>query len=393
MTAVALLVPLAGAAQAAAAAPPTSPPAATAPSAALPAPAGDAPPGHDDDTVLVRFRPVLTEPGQEQVVAESGAQLGKDVGASGWTRVDTAGRDPEQVRAELARDPAVAEAELDPVRTTLATPNDPLYARQAGLGALRLPAAWDVTTGSTSTVIAVLDTGVDARHPDLAGRVLPGTDVVNRDGDPADDNGHGTGVAGVAAANAGNGVGVAGVDWKARVLPVKVLGSTGQGRDSDIAEGMRWAVDRGATVINLSLGGGGRSGVLTDAVEYALGRGVVVVAAAGNTGMQEESFPAAIPGVIAVAATDNSGAPATFSTTGPWVDVAAPGTGVATLGLSWSRSSYVAMTGTSFAAPLVSGVVGLVQARHPDWDAGRVHEWLRSTARDVAARGFDTRTG
>jgi subtilisin family serine protease len=215
--------------------------------------------------------------------------------------------------------------------------------------------AWDITRGSPSTVIGVLDTGVDPQHPDLARQLVAGHDFVDGGNDTADDNWHGTAVAGVAAA-APSADGLT-VSYCARcsIMPVKVLDADERGSDDTIARGITWAVDHGARVLNLSFNGDGESPALARALRYATMRRVVVVAAAGNEGARRPSFPAADPNVIGVAATDAADEVYPWSNRGAWVTVAAPGEQDATL----RGGSYFSFLGTSAAAPAVSGTAAL----------------------------------
>jgi subtilisin family serine protease len=272
------------------------------------------------------------------------------------------------------------------------TPDDPRFADQEeALRAVRLPGAWDTTTGSRYAVIAVLDTGVDLDHPDLARKLLPGYDAVQHDGAPDDDSGHGTFVAGVAAASTDNGQGIAGAAPRSRLLPVKVLDASGNGADSDVIEGMEWAVTHGADVINLSLGGPRPSAALDQAVRSAVDRNVVVVAAAGNDGTTEPWYPAASPGAIGVGATDAGGEElAWFSNAGESVDVVAPGMGITS---TTRNAGYATGNGTSFAGPLVTGTVALVRALHPTLTAAAVAARVVGTSQDVGAQGRDPMLG
>ncbi|HWK25033.1 MAG TPA: S8 family serine peptidase [Solirubrobacter sp.] len=262
-------------------------------------------------------------------------------------------------------------------------PNDPQYSRQAHLPQIGAESAWIVNRGQARTVIiAVLDTGVDADHPDLFTRLLRGTDIADRDDDPNDlcmgSAGHGTHVAGIAAAATNNGVGVAGVNWSAAVLPVKVFPTKGECLTSgtSVAAGIRYAVAHQARVINMSLAGGARERVVIEALDEARRNGVVVVAAAGNDNVSTEYYPAAYqrteyygaaiyrPDVIAVGNVtpgdvryvhpnrDDDG-----SNYGPWVDLAAPGTNVRS---TFAGGAYTERGGTSMAAPVVAGVVSLL---------------------------------
>ncbi|MDQ3146542.1 MAG: S8 family serine peptidase, partial [Actinomycetota bacterium] len=311
--------------------------------------------------------------------------------------VATGARTAGEALAQLRADPRVATATPDRVRTASVEPNDTFYVnpspapnQRADLAALRVPQAWDRGKGHRSVTVAVLDTGVDLDHPDLVNKILPGNDVVNDDALADDDEGHGTFVAGLAAAQADNAQGIAGVAWYSRIIPVKVLGANGSGSDSDVVEGIIWATDHGAHVINLSLGGPGASPALDAAVDYALDNDVVVVAAAGNEGSDEPSYPAASPGAIAVGATNSAGALTSFSNFGDWVDVVAPGSGVLSTTMG---GSYGSGSGTSFASPLTAGVAVLVRWAYPDLDARGVTERLLATTRDVGAQGWDSNTG
>jgi thermitase len=223
-------------------------------------------------------------------------------------------------------------------------------------------AAWDHTTGSSAVPIAILDTGVAQSHEDLGGKVAESVDCTTRlpcdpNASAEDKAGHGTHVAGTAAADTNNATGVAGSCPDCALYNVKVLGDNGTGSSSSVAEGIRWSADNGAKVINMSLGASARSSTIEDAVDYAWGKGVVLAAAAGNGGAKGRTYPAAYDEVIAVGASDYHDKKAGFSNYGSWVDVAAPGVGI----LSTTKDGkYGRMSGTSMATPHVAGVAGLV---------------------------------
>lgn len=276
-----------------------------------------------------------------------------------------AGQAGERV-AEVLSDPAVVAVEVDTPVSRAGDP-DPRLEDQWGMKVLDVEQAWQLSRGA-GAVVAVLDSGVDAAHPDLAGAVLPGINTRDNRGDTSDPgqdaNGHGTHVAGVIAARADNAIGGAGVAPEAKILPVKVLDRYGGGWVSDVVEGIVWATAQGADVINLSLGGED-SDLVDAAVAQALAAGVVVVAAAGNEGTDQPRFPAALPGVISVAALGPDGAPSGYSNRGDTVDLQAPGDAV----LSTIPGGYGAMTGTSMAAPFVAGAAALVRSARPGSDA------------------------
>lgn len=280
-------------------------------------------------------------------------------------------------------------------------PNDPRYASyQWNLPQIRAPYAWAISTGSADVIIAVVDTGVDLDHPDLAAKVVTGYDFVNADNDPNDDEGHGTHVAGIAAARTNNSQGVAGVSWGAKIMPVKVLDSEGSGSYSRVADGITWAADRGARIINLSLGGKSSSSTLQNAVDYAYNRGALVVASAGNHYQEGNPviYPAAYPHVLAVAATGDQDEHARYSETGYYVDVAAPGGNPSS---SWDTNpdhwimstylygGYAQVSGTSQAAPHVSGLAALVWSVTPSLSNDQVERIIEETAVDLGDAGRD----
>ncbi|MFC9583249.1 type VII secretion-associated serine protease mycosin [Streptomyces yangpuensis] len=285
---------------------------------------------------------------------------------------------------------------------------DTIRDRQWGLLALRAEEAWGTTRGDGVTV-AVLDTGVDESHPDLSGQVLAGTDLIGMGAGPGDRAWarHGTAMASIIAGH-GHGPsrsqGVLGIAPQARILPVRVIleeGDPGRAKAREskggaLAEGIRWAVDHGADVINLSLGDDSDSAHHEagedEAVQYALSKGVVVVASAGNGGESGDrvSYPAAYPGVIAVTAVDRRGRKAKFSTRNWYATVSAPGIDVV---IADPDRSYYEGWGTSAAAAFVSGAAALVRAAHPDLSPAQVKKLLEDTASDSPAGGRDDARG
>ncbi|PIZ14925.1 hypothetical protein COY51_06940, partial [Candidatus Desantisbacteria bacterium CG_4_10_14_0_8_um_filter_39_17] len=262
-------------------------------------------------------------------------------------------------------DPDVEYAEPNYIRHIFVSPppNDTYYGQQWGLTKIWADYAWDVTKGDTSIVVAVVDTGVDTDHIDLLANLTSpkGYDFVNGDSDPNDGHGHGTHVAGIIAAVTNNNTGVAGISWYSKILAVKVLSDNGEGSDANVAEGINYAANR-AKVINLSLGGTMPASVLQEAVNYARGKGCVVIAAAGNDDKNEKNYPAACDGVIAVGATDQNDNKASFSNYGDWIIVVAPGTDIWSTFPNHAHSykeevfNYDSLQGTSMATPFVSGV-------------------------------------
>jgi thermitase len=305
------------------------------------------------------------------------------------------GTDLPALIADLSASPDVIFAEPNHTRAMLRTPDDPVIAQQWALRDIHAYEAWDITTGSDIT-IAVLDTGVSFSHPDLKGKLLRGRDMYNNDDDPSDDEGHGTYTAGVAAASTDNGTGVAGICWSCKILPVKVLGSRGQGDDATIASGIRWAVDQGVRIISMSLGGPDDTDVIRDAVAYAHGHNVLIIAASGN-GQAEgnlPNYPAAYPTVLAVSATNSTDGVTGFSTTGSFVDIAAPGVGLwSTIWIRGEGDTYGVANGTSAACPHVAGAAALALSLRPDLTADQLAEVLEAGADDQGAPGKDPEYG
>ena len=268
------------------------------------------------------------------------------------------------------------------------TPNDPLLGQQWGLPAIGAPRAWDVVRAGKAQVVAMLDTGVALRHRDLADAIDTANDwdFVNNDATAADDEGHGTNTAGIVAAVADNGLGIAGAAAGVRILPIKVLDANGDGWESDVADGIRYAADRGASVINISLGGPRRSDYLIRAVDYARAKGCVIVAAAGNDGDYSAFYPAGYSGVVGVGAVDSALDHADFSNMGKDVDLVAPGTDIITTN---RLGGYEVTDGTSMSAPFVSATCALLKAARPTLRGEDLERAITLTARDLGARGRD----
>jgi thermitase len=267
-------------------------------------------------------------------------------------------------------------------------PNDPNWGIQYGLVNIRAPQGWDLSTGSSTVTIAIVDSGVDLGHPDLAGKLVAGHDFVNNDSSPQDDYGHGTHVAGIAAAVSNNGAGIAGVSWGARIMPVKVLDFKGNGTFADTAAGVVWAVDHGAQIINLSLGADNNSSILEDAVNYAQGKGAIVIAAAGNAGSNSVLYPARYPSVIAVAKT-NSANNWDGSNYGPEIDLAAPGAQI----YSTVIGGYDYKSGSSMSTGFVSGLAAVLMSVPGNSAPGAIEYQMESTALDIEFNGWDEYTG
>jgi subtilisin family serine protease len=350
----------------------------------------------------------------------AGAAVEARMGAASYALRVPAGAE-ERFLARLRALPQVAAAQLDRRVAAQIEPDDPSYAAQWHLPRIGMPAAWATITDTAGLTVAVLDTGVKLDHPDLQGQLwanpgeLPangrdddgdgfaddvhgwhfyhvlsgGQSLPRQDADLADANGHGTHVAGIIGAAGDNGLGVAGVAWRARLMVVRVLDADATGWESDIIQGLGYAVDHGARVVNMSLGLASPGPLLAQAVADAQARGVVLVAAAGNGG-GAVLYPAAYPGVIAVGASDRSDARASFSAYGARLDLLAPGVDILS---TWNGRPYFAQSGTSMAAPQVAGVAALLLARMPRAGPAAIRACLLAGAADLGAPGRDDTTG
>ncbi|MBC7645095.1 MAG: S8 family serine peptidase [Thermoleophilia bacterium] len=293
----------------------------------------------------------------------------------------------EAIKRALTGRPGIRYVEEDQVAHMTFVPNDQQVGSQWGLAKIQAQSSWDTAMG-LNTTIAVVDTGVDYNHPDLAGKVIKGHDFVSNDEDPMDQNDHGTHVAGIAAAVTNNAIGVAGVAPSAKILAVRVLDGTGNGELSAIANGITYAVDHGANVINLSMGGPTGATVLQDAVNYAASHNVVVSCAAGNDASMTLLIPAQYDSCTSVTATDQGDGRASFASGGTGLDLSAPGVGI----LSTIRNSqYDTWDGTSMSAPFVTGLAAVLASM--GLDRTSIISTMTSTATDLGAPGYDTTFG
>lgn len=309
----------------------------------------------------------------------------------------------EQAAAAALRQAGAESAGLNYVRQAALVPNDTYYPQQWALGQINASSAWDITTGSSNIIVAVVDTGFDLSHPDRPQNLIRGADYVLDitgktlvTGDP---QGHGTHVAGIVAANMNNGIGVAGIAPSVSLMAIRVLDEVGSGNTYSTSLGITYAVDHGAKIVSLSLSGDGESPSEVTAINYAYGKGVMVVAAAGNcyttpndcdNQVNPIQYPAALNHVVAVAATDSSDGHAYYSETGSYVDVAAPG-GTSSSGVRSTCvfSSYCVKSGTSMATPYVAGVAALIWSINPNLTVDQVEAILRQSAKDLGAPGRD----
>ncbi|SMO84174.1 S8 family peptidase [Melghirimyces algeriensis] len=340
--------------------------------------------------VIVKFKSDTKQSKMSKVHKQEGAKLIKrnKTKKVKFDLVKVKGKSVKKAVKEYKKNPNVEYAEPNYIFRASWTPNDTYYqSYQYGPQKVKAPAAWDITRSSESTRIAVVDTGVQYNHPDLSGKVVRGYDYVDGDWDPNDGNGHGTHVAGTAAAVTNNSRGVAGMAPNATIYAVRVLNNSGSGTLSDVANGIIHAANNDSDVINLSLGAAYGSSTLENAVNYAWNKGAVVVAAAGNAGNTAKHYPAAYSNAISVAATDANDRKASFSTYGSWVDVAAPGVDI----LSTWPGGYRYLNGTSMAAPHVAGLAGLLDSQGRS--NSNIRAAIENTADQISGTGSYWRKG
>jgi len=345
-----------------------------------------------DRTLMVTLVPGASHDAAEQLFAESGLQVLDRMSPLSVYRVavETDG-DAGSIMDALRESPLVRAAEMEGEQAIQLVPNDALYAPfQWNLPRISMEQAWDLRPSASEVIVAVLDTGVDLTHPDLLPNLLvdQGYDFLNDSPTAQDDQSHGTAVAGIIGALGDNEEGVAGIAWRVKILPIKALSDQGRGPESAMVKAILHAVDKGAQIINISSTGARYSAALETAVAYAQDKGALVVAAAGNTGDGDNAvnYPAAFDGVVAVAAIDRRDQLAPFSQRRSYVVVAAPGVDVPST--AWSgagRGPYASQSGTSIAAPHVSGVAALLWAMRPDLTAAQIADILRSSAERVPA--------
>lgn len=358
------------------------------------------------DEIIVKFKPGKGGSARGRLSTEAGVQSvgkGNKLGAEKFKVPKS--KTVDQLVLELAQDPDVEYVEPNYVSQIVA------QSTPWGVTKIQSDSAWAAGSGydGSGVIVAVLDTGVRHTHEDLAANMwtnagetaangidddgngyvddVRGWDCVYQDNDPSDIHGHGTHVAGTIAA-VNNGVGVIGVAPGAKIMAVKVLGDGGTGSHMAIAEGIIYAADNGAKVINMSLGSYSSSTTMANAINYAVGQGVTVIAAAGNDNTSSAHYPAAYSNVIAVAATDSNDAKASFSNYGAYIDVSAPGVSISSTYNS-SDATYASMNGTSMATPHVAGAAAIILERFPGLTPFQVQQQLQVTSLDNYSPGWD----
>lgn len=339
--------------------------------------------------VLVKFRANVGLDHARQIVAALGAREADELPRIGVMVLDLPEQADETAFAHaLAARADVEFAELDRiVAPAQITPNDPWFGSwEWYLTKISAPAAWSTTTGDKSIIIAILDTGIESTHPDLQAKLVPGWNIYNNNSDTSDVYGHGTVVAGTAAAASNNAQGVASIAWNCPIMPVRISALDGTATYSAMANGLTWAADHGARVANLSYKAS-TSATVASAASYFQSKGGVVTAAAGNQATFDSSSDN--PNILTISATDANDLLASFSNTGNNIDLAAPGTVFTT----YEGASYGNSGGTSVAAPIVAGAAALVLSVKPTLTATQVQDILKQSADDLGPTGWDTSYG
>jgi len=338
------------------------------------------------DRVIIKFHPLIPKYFKNKVVESYGLKLKEELNLSNTFVVEVPKGKVSEYNDRIKMNLLVDYVEEDHVASEFNIPNDSYFSDQWGLVKIQAPGAWDINRGSSNVDIAIVDTGVNYRHPDLGAKVKSSVDC-RFSSCPSlwtqDPDGHGTHVAGIASAITNNGQGIAGVSWDSNLISVKVLDDSGSGYYSWIANGIVWAADNKAEVINLSLGGSFSSSTLEAAVNYAWNKGAVVVAASGNRGTSSPTYPAYYSNAIAVGAVTQSDTKASFSNFGSWVDTAAPGVSI----YSTYQSGYEFLTGTSMSSSYVAGLVALIKAQNPSFSNLEIRQKLESSADAISGTG------
>jgi len=347
-------------------------------------------PSHAKGELLVGVKPGVSDADIERAYKRRGGQKLQNLSKIKVHRVKVSENDLEAVEAALREDPNVEFVEKNLIGEATFVPNDPGYSAQWHLPKISAPGGWDLTRGSRSVTIAVIDSGIDPLHPDLSANLIPGYNFVAGNTDTHDIYGHGTAIAGIAGAIGNSGIGVAGVAWSNTIMPLVVLDSSGYGTVANVASAITYAADHGAKVINISLAFNGSTSTLQNAVNYAWNHGVVIVAAAANASTNTPYYPAALPNVIAVSAVDQNDNLASFSNYGNWITVSAPGVSVYTTA---NGGGYLYGSGTSVSSPIVAGLAGLVFSANPNLTNTQVVNLITGNADDVGTPGFDVANG
>lgn len=343
---------------------------------------------YSSEEILVKFKEKVKPPEKEQVYSYFGTEIKGRIKELDIEVMKIPNGRVEEFVAKLEKDPRVEFAEPNYVAQALEVTSDPdLALHQWGMYKVKAAdqgeSAWNYTKSDPSVKVAILDTGIDQTHEDLFSKIVASNNCTDSP-TPSDLYGHGTHVAGIAAAITNNEVGVAGLGYNASLMNAKVLGDNGSGYYSWIINCLVWAADNGAKVVNMSLGAPYKSTALENAINYVWRKGTVLMAAAGNSGNSSPTYPAYYKNVIAVAATDSNDTKASWSSFGKWVDVAAPGVNIYS---TWKNNGYKSADGTSMATPHVAGLSALIWSTTFGPDNVSVRRQIEGTADKIAGTG------
>lgn len=342
------------------------------------------------DELLVQFVAGVPQEKATEVLKGHGLKEADEISPIRVKRIKVTPQSMANIKKALAKNPHVKFVENNFTAEGGSVPNDPTYVSQWHLPKISAPQGWDISTGSATTDIAIIDSGIDPTHPDLASKLIPGYNFLNGTTDTHDVLGHGTAVAGTAAAISNNGKGVAGVAWQSSIMPLVVLDATDYASYSNIANAIIYAADHGVRIINVSIGGASASSTLQNAVNYAWNKGALVFASAMNNGTTTPYYPAACTNAIAVAATDSADNRSSFSNYGTWITIAAPGSYIYTTN---NGGGYGAWNGTSFSSPIAAGLAALILSVNPMLTNQQVKDIIIQNVDDLGTAGFDQNFG
>ena len=360
-------------------------------------------PKHIPGRLLIKFNDDLSQGMKQMIIHSHDGRLIDNISQIGVMEIEVPENRLTGIQNALQATNGVEFVEPDSIIEPQITPNDPAFSQQWHLAKINAPIAWNTTTGSTNVIIAILDTGFDATHPDLSGKFVGGYNAYDGSSDwSSAPCGHGTLVAGVAAATTNNGVGIAGLGWQNDILPIKVTGNDCLTTSSVLAKAITYAADHGARVANISFGIYAGDRTITSAAKYMYNHGGWVVAAGGNSGVLVNSNDNRY--IISVSATNPDDSSTTFSSYGNYVDFAAPGSAIYTTctcketitnstGTYTIPSYYMSAYGTSFSAPTVSSLIALLLSVHPNLSPSQVYTILKQSSVDLGPSGYDSHFG
>jgi len=342
------------------------------------------------DELLIQFYAGVSKEKSDEVLRGLGVTDVDEIKPIRVKRIKVPEHALEHVKEALAKNPHVKFVEKNFIADPVVTPNDPSLPVQWHLAKISAPQGWDISSGVSSVKIGIADSGVDPTHPDLATKLLPGFNFYDYNTDTRDVYGHGTQVAGSAAAATNNAIGVSGVAWANSIVPLRVTDTAGYAYYSTMASAITYCADNGIRIINLSFSGTSASSTLQSAVDYAWNKGTIVFAAAGNSASTSPSYPAACYRAVAVAASTSTDTRASFSNYGSWITVAAPGSAIYTTA---KGGGYASVSGTSFASPITAAVGAMILSVNQSLSAQQVVDILKQSTDDLGLAGFDNEFG